>query len=157
MNATDITKLSRKQLFDYFEQERQEWLTAGISEAVIYRIHFGEPGENGRGGDYRMWLNERRHTRPDHKYAPGTAVAIDTVDPDGAWISGGRGGLDEVEYDIDLERAMSMLTDLQRASFVGVRLKGRTQAAVAHELGVSRESVKQAVEGALKKLRKFFS
>ena len=157
MNTTDITMLSRKQLLDHFELERQEWLAAGIGEAAIYRIHFGEPGENGRGGDYRMWLNERRHTRPDHKYAPGTALAIDTVDPDGAWISGGRGGLDEVEYAIDLEAALSKLTDLQRASFMEVRLNGRTQADVAYELGVSRESVKQAVEGALKKLKKFFS
>ncbi|MCL2188189.1 MAG: hypothetical protein FWC16_10465 [Defluviitaleaceae bacterium] len=92
MNHTDFIKLSREQLLEHFEQERQAWLKAGMSEADIFRIHFGEESENGRGGDYRVWLNERKQTRPDRKYAPGTPVAIDAVDPDGAWISGERGG-----------------------------------------------------------------
>jgi hypothetical protein len=157
MNTTDFTSLTREKLLAHFEQERQDWLAAGMGEADIFRIHFGEPDENGRGGDYRMWLNERKHSRSDHKYAPGTAVAIDTVDPNGAWISGGRDGFDDVDVNLDIETALSMLTDLQRTSFVEVRLNGRSQADVAHELGVSRESVKQAVDGALKKLKRFFS
>ena len=156
MNNTDITKLSRKQLMEHFEQERQEWLSAGMNEADIFRIHFGEENENGRGGDYRVWLDERKRVRPDHKYAPGTPVAIDTVDPDGAWINGGMGGIDESEFNIDLEAALSTLTELQRKSFVEVRLNERTQAEVAEELGVSRESIKQAIAGALKKLKKYF-
>jgi hypothetical protein len=157
VNNTDITKLSRKQLIEHFGQERREWLAAGMSEADIFRVHFGEETENGRGGDYRVWLNERKHTRADHKYAPGTPVAIDAVDPEGAWIDGGRGGLDDVEFGIDIETVFSTLTELQRKSFTGVRLNGRTQADVANELGVSRESIKQALNGALKKLIKFFA
>jgi RNA polymerase sigma factor (sigma-70 family) len=141
----------------FLESERREWLAAGMSEADIHRVHFGEEHENGRGGDYGVWLSERKHCRPDRKYAPGVAVAIDTVDPDGAWISGGNGGIDEVEFMTDLEAALDELTELQRKSFVEVRLNERTQADVADELGVSRESVKQAITGALKKLRKFSS
>jgi RNA polymerase sigma factor (sigma-70 family) len=157
VNIPDFIRLSRKQLLEHFECERQEWLVAGMSEADIYRVHFGEENEKGRGGDYRVWLNERKHVRPDHKYAPGVPTAIDTVDPNGAWISGGRGGMDDVEFQTDLEAAMSTLTPLQRSSFIEVRLNGRTQAAVADELGVSRDSVKQAINGAAKKLKKYFS
>jgi len=157
MNSTDITKLTRKQLKEHLEQERREWLAEGMSEADIFLIHFGEPGSNGRGGDYRIWLDERRHTRPDHKYAFGSPVAVDTVDPGGAWISSGRGGLDDVEFDHDLEIALAKLTDFQRTCFIEVRFNDRTQVDVAGELGISRESVKQAVNGALKKLKKYFS
>ena len=156
MISTDFNKLSREQLMLHFEQERQEWLSAGMSEADISRIHFGTDEENGRGGDYRIWLDERKHTRPDRKYAPGTPVAIDAVDPNSAWISDGRGGLDDAEFGIDLDAALRLLTDLQRVSFVEVRLNGRTQSDVADELNVSRESVKQAINGALKKLKKIF-
>ena len=156
MINTDITKLSRKQLIEHFERERQEWLAARMSEAAIFHIHFGEESENGRGGDYRVWLNERKHIRPDHKYAPGTPVAIDAVDPEGAWISNGRRGLDDVEFNIDFESALSTLTELQRVSLMEVRFNGRTQEDVPNELDVSRESVKQAITGALKKFKKFY-
>ena len=150
----DITKLRRKELLTHFECERRLWLDAGMSEAAIFLVHFGE---NGRGGDYAVWLAERKHTRNDHKYAPGIPVAIDMIDPDCAWISSGRNTMDEVEFKIDMEAALSTLTDLQRRSFCGVRLDGRTQKDVADELGISRDSVKQAIEGAIKKLMKISS
>ena len=38
---------------EHFEQERQEWLSVVMSEADIFRIHFGTEKENGKGGDYR--------------------------------------------------------------------------------------------------------
>lgn len=81
---------------EYFERERQKWLNVGMNEADVFRIHFGEDDENGRGGDYRAWLDERKFSRADRKYAPGTPAAIDAVDPDRAWISGGRGRLDNI-------------------------------------------------------------
>ena len=34
---------SRKALFALFDKERQEWLDAGMSEADIFKIHFGCP------------------------------------------------------------------------------------------------------------------
>ena len=156
MSNTDFAKLSRKQLIEHFERERLEWLDAGMSEADIFRIHFGDEKENGRGGDYRVWLNERKHTRPDHKYAPGMPVAIDVVDPSGEWISNGRGGLDDAEFNIDLEAALSKLTELQRFCFVEVVLNGRTQESVAIEIGKTRENVKYAIGAANKNLKKYF-
>jgi len=157
MDNTNFKKLSRQQLMEHFEQERQEWLKIGMSEADIFRIHFGEESEKGRGGDYRMWLNERKHTRPDRKYAPGTPVAIDAVDPEGAWISSGRGGLDDADFNIDLEAALSILTDSQRYCFVEVKLNDSTQAACAKKLGVRQQVVDKHIKAAIKKLQKFFS
>ena len=156
MISTDFTKLSREQLMENFEQERQEWLTAGMSEVDIFRIHFGTEEENGKGGDYRTWLDERKHTRSDRKYAPGTPVAIDTVDPSGAWISGGRSGLDDAEFGIDFESALSKLTESQRLCFVEVALNDRTQQSVADELGVRQQIVNKHIRAAKKKLKIFF-
>jgi RNA polymerase sigma factor (sigma-70 family) len=153
----DYTYLSRRALLNHLEAERQEWLAAGMCDTDIHRVHFGSDDENGRGGDYGVWLADRRRVRDDHKYAPGTPVALDTVDPDGVWLSSGHGGIDDVEFNIELESALSLLTPLQRVSFIEVRLNGRTQADVADELGVLRECVKQAIAGALKKLKKYFS
>ena len=153
---TDITKLSRKQIIEHFERERQEWLSAGMNEADIFRIHFGELSDDGRSGDYRMWLNERKHIRPDHKYAPGMPVAIDAVDPDGTWISGGYGGLDNAEFAIDLETALSTLTELQRFCFVEVMLSDRTQQSIADELGIKQQVVDKHIRAAKKKLKIFF-
>ena len=157
MANLNYTGIDRVELARLFEQERREWFGAGMSEADIYRMHFGDECDNGRGGDYRVWLWECARVRANRKYAPGAPVSLEEADPDGEWISAGRGALDDVDFDADLEAAMSMLTALQRTSFVEVRLNGRTQADVATELCVSRESVKQAIDGALKKLRKYFS
>ena len=156
MSNTDITKLSRKQFIKFLEEERLEMFSVGMNEADIFRIHFGEPDEGGRGGDYRIWLDERKHIRDDHKYASGTVFVIDVVDSDGTWIKNINDCIDEIEFYFDLEIAFSTLTDIQRKSFIEVRLSGRTQADLACELGVSRENVKQAIEGALKKLKKYF-
>ena len=156
MISIDFTKLSRKELIKFFEKERHEWLDYGMNEADIFRIHFGEQEENGRGGDYRMWLEDRRYARNDYKYAPGAVIAIDIVDSDSNWLKSNTDCIDEIEFNFDLEIALSVLTDLQRTCFVNVRLKGWTQADLACELGVSRENVKQSIEGAIKKIKKYF-
>ena len=157
MDNPNFTKFSRKQLMEHFERERQEWLKAGMSDAAIFRIHFGDESENGRGGDYRLWLDERKHTRPDHKYSPGTPVAIDAVDPDGAWISGGHGGLDDVEFDIDFEAAMASLTDLQRFCFIEICIKDRKYRDVATERSKSLGTITEAIKSAKNKLKKYFA
>jgi hypothetical protein len=111
-------QLAQSAFREFLERERQDWLSAGMSEAGIYRIHFGAEAENGRGGDYGVWLSERRHYRADHKYAPGIPVAIDTVDPENAWIGDGQSAVRGVEFQIDLESALDELTELQRFCFV---------------------------------------
>jgi len=165
MDNHDFTKLSKKSLHERFEQERREWLDAGMSEADIFRIHFGEfdaesnllkPKDGSYRSDYQAWLAERKHTRSDHKYAPGSPVAIDTVDPDGAWISGGRGGIDETEFSIDFESALLTLTELQRYCFVSVEQQGMTQQAVADYCGITQQAVGKHINAARKKLKKYF-
>jgi RNA polymerase sigma factor (sigma-70 family) len=141
---------------EHFEQERREWLEMGMNEADIFRVHFGDEPDEKFGGDYRVWLDERSRIRPDHKYAPGTPVAIDTADPDNAWISSGRSGLDDVEFNIDLEAALLKLTELQKFCFLEAVLKDRTQQSVADELGVKQQAVEKHIKAAKNKLKNFF-
>jgi RNA polymerase sigma factor (sigma-70 family) len=156
MNNPDYAKLSRKQLLEQMEIERQEWLALGMTEADVYRMHFGEEHEGGKGGDYAVWLSERRHTRSDRKYAPGTPVAIDTADPDGVWIHDRRSSPDAVEFNVDLEAALSTLTELQRFCFVEVAVNDRTQQSVADELQIAQQTVDRHIRAAKKKLQKIF-
>ncbi|GHV14154.1 hypothetical protein FACS1894219_09880 [Clostridia bacterium] len=166
MNSADIYKLKREALMEAFEKERQEWLASGMSEADIYRIHFGDYGKdkgerNGAEpdyGDYGVWLSERKHIRPDHKYAPGVPLSLESVKYEGSWFKdiGATDELLNIEQKADIEVLLLNLTDYQRRCFEEVRLNGRTQSDVAAELCVSRESAKQAVAGAVKKLKKFF-
>jgi len=159
MTTTDFTftKLTRKQLMAHFEQERQAWLTEGMSEADIFRIHFGEEAENGRGGDYRAWLNERRHTRPDHKYALGAPVAIAAVDPDGAWIGGGRRGQDDLDFGIDLDAALSEMPSAQRELVSAILFAGMTSAEYARAKGINKSVVSRTLGRAKKYLKNFYT
>ena len=104
----------------------------------------------------RVWLNERKHTRSDRKYAPGTPVAIDAVDPESVWISGGRGGLDDAEFSIDLEAALLKLTELQRFCFVEICIRDRAYRDVAAERGKSLGTITDAIQSAKEKLKKYF-
>jgi hypothetical protein len=156
MNNADYGKLTRKQLLEQMETERQEWLLAGMSEANVYRIHFGEEKENGRGGDYAAWLSERKHFRADHKYAPGVPMAIDAVDPDGARISGGRNDFDDAERNIDFEKALSMLTGAQNELLRAIVYEGATPAEYARDKHINKSVVSRTLERARKNLKKFF-
>ena len=157
MDNLDFTKLNRKQLIQHFEHERQIMLKAGMSEADIFRIHFGQEHESGRGGDYRMWLNERKHIRPDHKYAPGSPVSFETADSFGSLIGSDCAGLSEVEINYDLNAALAKLTPLQRSCFIESKLNGMTQQEIADKLGVSQQCVLKHINAAKKKLQKVFS
>lgn len=146
--------LSRKALIIQLETERQEWLAAGMSEAAIFYIHFGADGKD---GDYRIWLSERKYIRADHKYAPGTPVSIDAIDPENAWINSGRGSLDDADSQIDIEAALGKLTELQRFCFTEVMLKGHTEQVVAKKLGMTQQSVHKHIKAAKKKLQNIFT
>ena len=153
----DYANLSRKALIEQLEQERQEWLEAGMDEASIFRIHFGEDEDNGKGGDYGTWLSERKHIRGDHKYCPGIPLSIEEADPDGSWICDPRNNLFELETHLDFDGALSKLTELQRYCFVEVAINGRIQQSVADELGIKQQVVDRHIKAAQKKLKIFFS
>jgi len=157
MEYSDFIKLSRRQLIEHFEAERSEWFSLGMNEANIFRIHFGEGNESGRGGDYRIWLDERRHTRPDHKYAPGKPVSLDAVNINSSQISVGNDELCDSEVSIDLEIAVLTLTELQRFCFAEVVLGERTQQSVADDLGITQQVVDKHIRAAKKKLKIFFA
>jgi len=156
MNGIDITTLKRKQLIEHFEKERQEWLALGVSEADIFRIHFGEYDENGRGGDYRIWLDERRHTRSDHKYASGVPLSFD----DSAFINDLYADrcdeIDNVDFSIDMERAFVTLTELQKKYVIQVFVNGFSYADLAKKDNISETAIRKHIKLALPKLKKYF-
>jgi RNA polymerase sigma factor (sigma-70 family) len=141
---------------EFMENERQEWLAVGMTEADVFSIHFGTESENGRGGDYGMWLSERKHCRADHKYAPGVPVAIDSVESDCERTCICESATDGVDFQIDLEAALETLTDLQRRCFVEVVMNGRTQQSVADELNVTQQMVDKHIRTAKTKLQNYF-
>jgi len=154
MSNIDFTMLSRKALFEHFEQERKEWLNLGMSEADIFLIHFGE---NGKGGDFGTWLAERRLKRADHKYCPGSPLSIEVVDPNGIWIYDPRDEIGDVEMRIDMERMFNMLTVLQRFCFKEVCLIGRTFSDVARERAKHISTIQESVRAAKKKIKQNIS
>jgi hypothetical protein len=62
----------------------------------------------------------RKHTRPDHKYAPGEPLSLSNLKYEGQWFADQGESISHVDSTIDLERAMSALTELQRRYVVKV-------------------------------------
>jgi hypothetical protein len=153
MNDHDFTKLSRKALFIALERERQSWLEAGMSEADIFRIHFGDCG---KGGDYGVWLAERKHIRTDHKYCPGAPLSLEKADPEGVWIPDRRNELGDIETQIDVANALGTLTELQRFCFIEICLNGRSYRDVAYECGRHFTTIAGTVKAAKEKIKKYF-
>jgi len=97
---------------------------------------------------------ERKHLR-FHKNT-GFPVSIEAIYDNGEQVKDSSKALDNVEFDIDLEKALRNLTDIQHYCFTEVCLKSRTQREVAKELGKSKSAVAQAINGARVKLKKYY-
>jgi RNA polymerase sigma factor (sigma-70 family) len=156
MSNTDITKLSRTQLIKHLEQERKAWFSLGMSEADIFRIHFGEPDKNGRGGDYRIWLDERRHTRADHKYALGTPISTGDMSFIEDIPAKNESVFDSVDFSIDLEQALTPLTDLQRKYVILVLIHECSYAEAARKNNITEGAVRKHIRLALPKLKNYY-
>ena len=156
MIITDFSRFSRRQLMNYFEKERFEMLIAGMSEAAIFRIHFGELDENGIGGDYRMWLDERKHVRSDHKYALGTPISINVLPYDGELLRDRTGDITDIELSVDIKRALEMLTDLQRRYITLYYVEGYNYREIARLDGKSASTIFRLVQSAIKNLKIYF-
>jgi len=150
MDIYKFVKRSRKDLFKAFEKERQKCLALGMSEANIFRMHFG------KGGDYETWLALCASIRTDHKYCPGRPTSTDEVDQEGVCVSGNSDELDEVEVKHDFNLALKYLTKMQRFCLVEVKKNHRTQQSVADELGIARQNVSKHIKAAKKKLKIFY-
>jgi len=149
MTNADFTNLTRKQLIKHFEQERQELLANGMNEANIFRIHFGEPDENGKGGDYRMWLDEYNHNR--HK-----SVSMEDVEYEGEWFSDSNKERKNLDFSIDIMAKLAMLTELQRRCVTHVYLYGYSCTELARKDGVTEAAIRNRLNKAKKKFENFF-
>ena len=149
----NFINLSRKKLFKAFDKERQEWLNAGMNEADIFRIHFGDDGTS---GDYKVWLDERKYNRADHKYCPGTPISLNEVFESNE-IKDHRTYIEDVEVNIDLENALKTLTPQQRYCFIEVAIYGKLQESVANDLSILQSGVSRRIKLAKRNLKKYFS
>jgi len=139
----------------HFEQERQEWLAIGMNEADIFRIHFGEIDENGKGGDYRMWLDERKHIRSDHKYSYCKPVSLESMDYGGEWFSDNSDFLSDLIKTEDVTRlhiAIAKLLPEQQILIKRIYFNNEKIVDIATEQGVS----KVAIHNRLAKIQKKF-
>jgi uncharacterized protein YerC len=109
------------------------------------------------GGDYRTWLDERSHTRTDHKYTPGAALSFEDIDPYGEVLCCVDSDISDVEFHADLETALSTLTDLQRYCFVEICIKGREYKDVSTESGKKISAISEFVRSAKRNLKKYFN
>lgn len=163
MNNTNYTKRGRINFLTCLEQERQQMLAEGMSEADIFRIHFGEYDENGEPrkdiypGDYSTWLSERKHIRPDHKYAPGTPVSLENMNYEGAWFADNAAAdiLLGVEQTIDIEAILKTLTPKQKALAEALFFEDISSSQYAENNDISKSAVSQTLAILKKKLKSF--
>lgn len=86
----------------------------------------------------------------------GTPISIEESDPDHIWISDTSNLYKEIEMSADLEKALSILTELQRYCFVEVCLNERTYVDIARERNKHHSTVQEAIKSAQAKLKKYF-
>ena len=98
----------------------------------------------------------RKHTRSDRKYAPGTPVSFDSLDFDGELFADCGNEIANLELTIDLKRALATLTELQRRYFILNRLEGYSYAEIARREGKHKSTVQRLTESAAEKLKSFF-
>ena len=164
MNNRNYTKQSRIEFLTLLEQERQEMLTAGMNEADIFHMHFGEYDVNGMPcrdtypGDYAVWLSERKHIRPDHKHAPGTPQSLETVKYEGDWFSDPTAAelLLSIEQTADICAALQTLTLKQRALVQALVFDDMTSAEYAQINSLDKSTISRNLDRARKNLKKFF-
>ena len=107
--------------------------------------------------DKEFELQDRSHTRPDHKYAPGAPVSLDTADSLDDWlVFSALTSYAAVELKIDLELALELLTPLQRRYFIMNRLRGLPTREIARREGKWQTAIMAPVLQADKKIKKFF-
>ncbi|MCL2817455.1 MAG: hypothetical protein FWD39_03590 [Clostridiales bacterium] len=98
--------------------------------------------------------NEEKNS--NRKHSRRYPVSLENCEYEGEWFEDKHDAIGETESGIDMERALASLTEIQRICFTEVCLNGKTQRDVSAELGKSKFAVTQAIEGARKKLKKFF-
>ena len=105
--------------------------------------------------DRTLQRSERKHRRPDHKYAPCEPLPLDELQYEGEWLVDRRDEIGAVELSADLERALQSLPKLQRRYFVLYRKYGYSYVEIAKMDGKDPSTVREAIQAADIKIRNF--
>lgn len=108
--------------------------------------------------DIRGWLRQqRRQSAIPFSQLADNESGDETIEPS-EWLFEGVGAQEsaEVERNMALSAALDTLSDPQREVVWRCCIMGRTESAVAAELGLSRSAVRNRLEAAILKLRAFF-
>lgn len=106
--------------------------------------------------DYKEFKQERSHTRPDHKYAPGEPISLDAGESTDDWlVFSTLTSYKAVELKVDLEMALETLTPLQRRYFVMSRIWGYYYSEIGRSEGKAKMTVCEVVLAAEKKIKHF--
>ena len=100
-------------------------------------------------------LNDRKHSRPDHKYAPYTPLSLESL-YEGAWFVADEDHITAAELIIDLTRALARLTILQRRYFIMARIGGYSYVEIGAFEHKDPSTIQRHIESAEKKIRRFF-
>ena len=96
---------------------------------------------------------DRQEYNNDHKQTR-RHVSLDAALYEGEAFADEGAGLEKYAERIDLQRAISTLTDHQQRIIKGYFFDGLTYVELGEELGISEAGVRQAANRALKQLRK---
>ena len=96
---------------------------------------------------------DRQEYNNDHKETR-RHVSLDSALYEGEAFADEGAGLEKYAERIDLQRAISTLTDHQQRIIKGYFFDGLTYVELGEELGISEAGVRQAANRALKQLRK---
>jgi DNA-directed RNA polymerase specialized sigma24 family protein len=100
-------------------------------------------------------IANRKHTRADHKYAPGKPTSLEAMEYIGQWFSGKDESIRHTDFSIDLERAMTTLTKLQHRYVTQVLINGHSYAELARMDGISEAAIRKHVKLAIPKIKKY--
>ncbi|MDL2234686.1 hypothetical protein LJC07_00840 [Christensenellaceae bacterium OttesenSCG-928-L17] len=106
--------------------------------------------------DAKEELNNRKHSRADHKYAPCAPLSLESLHYEGAWFEDHDNPIAAAELRMDLERALARLSDLQRRYFIMARIEGRSYVEIGEYEGKAPSTIQRLVESAERRIRNFF-
>ncbi len=106
--------------------------------------------------DVAEQLNERKHVRPDHKYAPGVPLSLERLRFEGAWFVDHDCCIAAAILSADLDCALQTVTDLQRRYYMLTRIYEFYYSEIGVLDGKHRSTIHRLVEAAEKKIKKYF-
>ena len=92
----------------------------------------------------------------NRKHSRRHPISLDDTDYEGEWFADGYNAAADVLTKIDIEQALTSLTELQKICFVEVCLSGRSERTAAADLSITQQMVDKHVQAARKKLKNLF-